>query len=313
MQAKDLLARIDLWWRATRAPFLTASIMPVLLGGAIAYHQTGQLHWGTFLLTLIGAVTVHLGANLLNDYGDHLLGSDARNSDYTPFSGGSRLIQTGVISPSTILAAGLFCLLLTVSIGWLLIWIIEDWGLLVFGLVGLVIALTYSLPPFKLAFRGLGEIAVSLAFGPLIVVGTTYVQTESLNWTSFLISIPAGLLVGLILFINEVQDAQADRASQKITLVVRLQQIEVALLVYRWVVLACFLIILILIFGGILPWIASIYLISLSLLVKAWHLSRQKFTHPQEILSVNALTIQLQIVFTGLLSVALLLDRLLFF
>lgn len=311
MRKVDLLAYFDFWWRATRAPFLTASIMPVLLGGALVFNQNGQLNWVTFVLSLIAAVSVHLGANLLNDYGDHLLGSDARNEKYTPFSGGSRLIQTGLIKPSTIFRVGITFLIITVVIGLILIYLTAAWGLLIFGIGGVFIAIAYSLPPFKLAFRGWGELAVSLAFGPLIVGGTVFVQTQSLDWQIILIAIPAGLLVGLILYINEVQDEAADRVSQKNTLVVKMQNIKRALQIYRLALAFCFILTAVLIFTGLMPLMALIYLLTLPMLQRIWRISKQEFQQPQEILPVNALTIQLQILFTGLLVLALVLDRLL--
>lgn len=312
MRTEDILARLDFWWRASRASFLTASIMPVLLGGAMAFNHSGRIDWLTFLLTLIGTICVHIGANLLNDYGDHLLGSDALNREYTPFSGGSRLIQAGLVQPATIFKVSMAFLLLTVLIGITLVLIIQDWRLFIFGVVGVFIALAYSLPPFKLAFRGWGELVVSLAFGPLIVVGTSFVQLRKFDWASWWVSIPAGLLVGLILYINEVQDEKADRASEKLTLVVRLANMQTVLKIYRWVLLICYLLIPILVLTAQLPILSLLYLLSLVMVHKIWHLSREKFRHPSEILALNALTIQFQIVFIGLLVVALILDKLLF-
>lgn len=305
----EIAAKFDLWWRATRAPFLSASITPVLVGTAVAYHQAGEIDGLIFLLALCGAICAHLGANLFNDYGDHLSGSDEVNQDYTPFSGGSRLIQTGIIPPHNIRRAAILCFVITIIIGVLLIILIQNWALLLFGCLGLLIGVIYSLAPLKLAYRGFGEIAVSFAFGPLIVTGSYFVQTQRINWYILLISVPVGLLVGLILFINEVQDEEADRLSGKATLVVWINNPYRALQLFRYTLLICYLFTATLIILNIVPVTALILILTLPLFRHLWQISKQSFTYPNEILPVNGMTIQLQMLFTVLLAVSFFISR----
>jgi len=305
----EIAATFDLWWRATRAPFLSASITPVLAGTAVAYHQAGEIDGLILLLALCGAICAHLGANLFNDYGDHLSGSDEINQDYTPFSGGSRLIQTGIIQPHKIRRAAILCFVITIIIGVLLINLIQNWTLLLFGSLGLLIGLIYSLAPLKLAYRGLGEIVVSFAFGPLIVTGSYFVQTQRINWQILLISVPVGLLVGLILFINEVQDEEADRRSGKATLVVWINNPYRSMQLFRYTLLICYLFTAILIMLNIVPITALILFLTLPLLRRLWHISKQSFTHPNEILPANGMTIQLQMLFTVLLAASFFLSK----
>ena len=100
------MGKILLWIKATRAPFLQASIIPVLVGTVMAYRD-GFFDLGLFILSLVAIVGIHVGTNVSNDYFDHLSGNDAINLNFTPFSGGSRVIQEGLIAPRTILSVAL--------------------------------------------------------------------------------------------------------------------------------------------------------------------------------------------------------------
>ena len=107
----DLLSLIKLWIKALRAPFFQAVIVPTVLGAAIAWYRTGIFYSGYFLLTILGVVFVNAGTNLANDYFDHKSRADDINKEYTPFSGGSRVIQEGLISQEKIYLAAIvsFC------------------------------------------------------------------------------------------------------------------------------------------------------------------------------------------------------------
>ena len=99
--------RFKIWLRAMRVPFFTATIIPVALGSVIAWHDTASFLWVRFWLTMAGAVLIHAGTNLANDYFDHITGCDEANPTPTPFSGGSRVIQEGLITPRSILGVSL--------------------------------------------------------------------------------------------------------------------------------------------------------------------------------------------------------------
>ncbi|VAW35950.1 1,4-dihydroxy-2-naphthoate polyprenyltransferase, partial [hydrothermal vent metagenome] len=87
------------WCRITRAPFLTATLVPVLFGAAMAHRSGFYISLPWLVLTLFSAAFLHIGTNTLNDYFDHRSGADAANEGYiTPFTGGSRTIQSGLIS-----------------------------------------------------------------------------------------------------------------------------------------------------------------------------------------------------------------------
>ncbi|MDP6585418.1 MAG: pyridoxamine 5'-phosphate oxidase family protein, partial [Anaerolineales bacterium] len=89
---KDIFRKLGLYLRAVRAPFFTATIGPVALGGAVAYFNLGSFNWNLFWWTLLGAIMAHAGTNVANDYADHLSRNDEVNKLASPFNGGSRMI-----------------------------------------------------------------------------------------------------------------------------------------------------------------------------------------------------------------------------
>jgi 1,4-dihydroxy-2-naphthoate octaprenyltransferase len=210
-----------IWIRALRAPFFQAVIVPLLLGTAVAWYQTGDFHWGYFLLALVGVLFVHAGTNLANDYFDHRAGADEINREYTKFSGGSRMIQDGLLGARSILAAALIFFALGGLVGLYLAWV-RGWPILVIGAAGVISGYFYTGAPLRLGYRGWGEFITGLNCGPLVVLGAYYVQARELSWQAAVASLPVGILIATILYINEFSDHDADKAAGKTHLVVRL-------------------------------------------------------------------------------------------
>jgi len=214
--------RIPFWAAVSRAPFFTGSALPVGLGAAAAWYHAGQFHLGLFALTLIGAVLIHAGANIANDYYDHLSGADDINPNFhTPFYGGSRMIQQGLMTPRATLISGLACLGLGAIIG-IALAALRGWPVLAIGAAGALVAFFYTAPPIKLSYRGLGEVAVALSFGVLMVAGAEYVQVRQISAVGLAASVPVALLILLVLYVNQFPDAPADAQAGKRHLVVRL-------------------------------------------------------------------------------------------
>ncbi len=208
--------------RELRAEFLPASLLPVYVGTALAFHQTGQWYWPLFLWCLAGVAALHAGANVFNDYCDARSGNDACNTDFVrPFTGGSRLIQAGLILPCQTLMLAVSLIATGCAIG---VYLAALAGPLVLGL-GLMAAaggLAYSAPGLNLTGRGWGEALVGLLFGILPVLGAFYVQTRALSARACVLALPLALLIMAVLFINQFQDYAADRQSGKRNWVVRL-------------------------------------------------------------------------------------------
>ncbi len=341
-EATDALrARTLLWLRALRAPFFTATLVPVLLGATIAWgdlRATGAQtwDWARFAWMLLGALLAHAGTNLANDYGDHLSRNDEWNKVPSPFNGGSRVIQAGLLAPWKIALAAALCFAGTVAVG---LYLNADIGgapfaatpILWAGLAGCALGAAYTLGPFRLSYRGFGEVAVALGFGPVMVLGAHYVMsagaTAPWNWGApLLASLPVATLVAMIIWINEFQDVPADRAAGKNTWLVRLAEgpggevrYERALRAYEHlgaIALGC--IVLLGVLGFVEPRLASPFAL-LALLglwpgILALRWARQWLARwnapdadrqrlPYELLKVNAATIGLHLL-TGLLLIA---------
>lgn len=288
-----------MWVVKTRAPFFVADIVPVMLGTALAWARTGAFNLWYFLLTLIGAIALNAGTNMTNDYFDHKWGSDEVNTEFAnPFTGGSRLIQMGLVKPEEMLWQGIGFFVLGSLIG-LFLAFTRSLHILWLGVIGVFCGYFYTAPPVRLARTGLGELAVGLCFGPLMVLGAYVVQTRQLAWEPVVAAIPVGLLVALILWINEFQDMKADAAVGKNHLVVRMGRRRAAA-VYGAMLALTYLSIV----GGILldsvtPF-ALVGLLTIPLALQAYRIARVHYDHPRELTPANALTIRIHLL-TGLL------------
>lgn len=207
---------------AMRPPFLTASALPVIVGTVWGARLGGELDAAAFALALCATVLVHAAANVFNDVGDELQGSDRRNTDLvTPYTGGSRVIQRGWLSVPEMLRLSAVLTGLGMLAGASLA-LRAGPAVLVLGLAGIALAVAYSAPRVQLHSRGLGELAVGIAFGILPVCGAAWLQSGRFDAGAFLLAVPVAAWVTDILMINEIPDRDADAAVGKRNLVVRL-------------------------------------------------------------------------------------------
>ncbi len=203
--------------KISRIPFVTAVVLPSLLGGVLAWRE-GNLYVGYLLLTVLGAVSINLGLNLSNDYFDYLSGTDTPNTQPTPFSGGSRSIQEGLMTPKQVLGWSLFFYAIGIAIG-LYFTVTRGWIVLALGALGVFLAFFHNAPPFKLYYlgAGVGELAVGIGCGPVTLLGSYYVQTQRLSAEALWASIPLALLIAAVLYANQFPDYEADKAVGKKT------------------------------------------------------------------------------------------------
>lgn len=256
------------YWAATRPPFLAASFVPCLLGLASAYTAGRGLDGGTALLSILGALTVHAGVNVLNDYYDALNGTDALNRERLyPFTGGSRFIQNGVLSERQMLHFGTALMATTALIGLVLL-PFAGWGLAWIGLAGMFLGWAYSAPPLALNSHGLGEPSVAIGFGLLIVVGCDLVQRGSFALLPVWVSLPYGLLVAALLYVNQFPDRRADDLAGKHHWVVRLGP-ELGRWGYLVLVATANILLMGLVASAALPFGALLALLALPISIKA--------------------------------------------
>ena len=212
---------IQLYFAATRPAFLITTLAACLLGIVGAVHSGVAFQLDTAVLTILLALLVHAGVNVLNDYFDALNGTDAMNNERLyPFTGGSRFIQNGVLTTAQTACFGYALLIIAMFGGLYLSWLVGA-SLLAIGALGVLIGWAYSASPLSLNGRGLGELCVLAGFLG-IVVGADFVQRRTLSLQPFMVGMPYALLVTNLLFINQFPDRKADAASGKRHLVVRL-------------------------------------------------------------------------------------------
>ena len=288
--------------RATRLPFLSATILPVLLGILIAAAH-GFFDPLSAVLTVIGAALVHLGVNVSNDVFDASLGADDANVTPTKFSGGSRVIQYGLLSRGRMAGISLGFFLVAAAIGVVLFVLRGSPALIAIAVAGLIAGLGYTAPPLKLVYRGFGEVAVALAFGPLLILGAYVVQTGGpLSWEPFVASIPHALLVALILYVNEIPDRRGDARAGKRTLPVRLSKATV-LRIYDAVAAVALASVVIGVIGGILPIPTLAILLVVPLMFKVRAGLEPNYENPYGLMAVMAENVKVH-TYAGVLLLA---------
>lgn len=307
----SFMTRVFSWFVITRAPFLSAIIVPILVGASwAAYNNLAQpFPWDLFFLTLFAGIFLHISANTFNDYFDWKSGTDPANNDYfLPYTGGSRSIELGLISEKALFRVAIISLLIASTLGVILAFR-SGQGILLFGLIGALSSYFYTAPPLRLAARkGLGEILIGLNFGPFATAGTVYALSGSVALTDFLIGIPIGLLTTAILWINQFPDEDSDRETGKINLVVLLGK-KRARWGYLLLLAAAFGLLIYWFAAGVLPLGVLLILFSIPLAIYAGRIAVREYDQ-RSLIRANVATIQLQLAFGLLLVAGLLLSDL---
>jgi 1,4-dihydroxy-2-naphthoate octaprenyltransferase len=280
--------------RTTRLPFLTATLVPVTLGILIAASH-GSFDLVAALLTVIGASFVQLGLNVANDVFDTMSGADDANVTPTQFSGGSRVIQYGLVSLRQMATLSSVFYSLAGLIGLILLATHGSSALLVIGVVGFIVSLGYTAPPLKFVYRGLGEIAVALGFGPFMLLGAYVVQTRgALAWEPFVASIPVALLVALILYVNEIPDRRSDARAGKRTLPVRFSRTTV-ITGYNVAVAAAQVVVVAGVVLGVMPIPVLLMLLTIPLALKVSRGLDPNYENPYGLMAIMGTNVQLHL------------------
>jgi len=296
----NVLKSIKLWVKALRAPFFQAVIIPTILGATVAWYHTGVFYLDYFLLSLLAVIFVNAGTNLTNDFFDHKSGNDEANKQFTPFSGGSRVIQDGLITPSKIRVVSIVCFFIAIVIG-LYLAFMRGWVILVIGMVGVFSGYFYTATPAKIGYSGWGELLAGINCGPLVLLGSYYVQTKTITPEAIIISLPVGLLITAILYINQFPDYSCDKEVNKKTLIVRLGP-DKALSGYFILVIFTYLIIGIGTVLRIIPWIALVSFVTLPIAIKALLSLKKYYNSGRKLIPAMGSTIAMHLLIGLLLS-----------
>jgi 1,4-dihydroxy-2-naphthoate octaprenyltransferase len=202
------------WLAGTRPRTLPAAIVPVLIGSGVAAGYDRFSAWRAGLALLV-ALALQVGVNYANDYSDGVRGSDDKRV------GPVRLVAAGLAPPRQVLGAAFGCFLVAGAAG-LALAAVTSWWLVAVGAACIAAAWFYTGGPRPYGYHGLGEVFVFAFFGVVAVAGTAYVEMSRFSWLGLAASVPAGLLAGALLIVNNLRDIPTDTQAGKRTLAVRL-------------------------------------------------------------------------------------------
>ena len=250
---------ISAWWTAFRPNTLIVSIAPVFIGISLSIRDNNFSSYFVAILTLLAAILIQIGTNLINDLYDYIKGADNKQR-----VGPIRATQSGLLSKNSIQKGAFFCFTLALLIGIYLVYI-GGVPILVIGLLSLISGYCYTAGPYPLAYNGLGDIFVFIFFGLIAVPGTYYLQSNILfDINSILIGSSIGFLAVAVLCVNNIRDIESDSKVGKKTLAVRFG-VTIITIVYDIMIISAYVSILIFMFiEGILTQ-SSMFLLFLSL------------------------------------------------
>jgi 1,4-dihydroxy-2-naphthoate octaprenyltransferase len=221
--AHDLLVAV---FRLADPKISIASLVPFVAAVALA-HGGARIAPSVVIAAYAAIFLVEVSKNAVNDLVDFRSGADPALSDSerSPFSGGKRVLVDGLIGEGELTIVGWVAMALAAAVG---TWVATrtDPRLLLLGAFAAAVATAYSVAPFRLSYRGLGELAVGLTYGPGIVLGTMLLLTGGVTREAVVVAATLGILIAQVLIINEVPDERVDRLAGKRTLVVRLGRVR---------------------------------------------------------------------------------------
>lgn len=209
------------WRRALRLYFVLPSILPALLGGVMAWAQGIPINLLHFALVVIGVTVNHFGLNLVDDVLDYRHAVDLQKGEEKNFfTGGSGVLPEGLLKDTQMLKAAALFFGMTAVIG---VYLTLACGspVLVLGLFGMASSIFYTVPPIRFGYRGFGELGLLVNFGPVIVLGSYYVQAQTLALEPLIASLVPGFMMWSMIIINEIPDYETDRRGGKWNLVAR--------------------------------------------------------------------------------------------
>src|SRR5437667_3651806 len=264
------MASLRTWFKATQPRSFVASLVGVTLGTAIAWDHRRTFDLAGLVLAAIGVVCPHAGTNMSNDSIDFQRGVDDLPPHLvSPFTGGARVLPDAAVSLEAHRRVWIGFFAVASVIGLVLaITRPNGWILLVLGAVGGGIGVFYTLPPLALQYHGVGEIAVAIIFGPIVVLGSYAVQTGTLGWEPLLASIPLGLLVAAFLLVNEMPEHETDPRRGKRTIPARIG-LEKSVTLYEVLVATALIFLVATSLLRLVPWVAVIGLVAVLPLARA--------------------------------------------
>ena len=251
-----------------------------------------------FLLVIAGVTIHHFGLNMLDDVFDYLHFVDQSGEvEKNPYTGGSGVLTEGLVTVREMLMAAVICFVVTAVIGFYLAYL-KGWPVLVFGFIGMFSSIFYTVPPIKFGYRGFGELMMVINFGPVIGLGSYYVQSGRLDLEPLMVSLVLGLLMWSMLIINEIPDYEEDRRGGKLNLVARFGRKAGVVLYVAGLILA-YGILLTVVMMKIAPPLALLGFLSLPLAFQSVRVLREHYLDRLRMTPANLMMIRVYVI-TGL-------------
>lgn len=302
------MQKIIIWLKAARLKLHILGVLPVLVGSLIAFDKTGIFHLGNLIFAELITLSVLIATAFANDYAD--IETDKNNKNFNMFSGGSRLIVEGFISPKEMLIATSIASF--VSIGLSIVFLIFFGAspiIFLFNLIGLFVGIEYSLGPLRINYRGFGEFFVFLMYGIFCLL-FGYISQAGIGFDNriFSFSIPIGIAIFLIILITEIPDYESDKIFGKKTIPVIFTK-EASFIIYFIGIILLYLSSLSLYLSGLLnnlEFLGLFFSLPLGIYLVILSLSKNK-TSPKTISILCGLTIILNVWVNGVLCMGLML------
>lgn len=246
------ISTLKLMWQLTRPHTLTATFAPVILGTMLALND-GPINWLLFTAMLVCGLFLQIATNLFNEYYDFKRGLDTTDS----VGIGGALVRHGT-KPSSVLAFALILYGLSILIG-IYICMNSSWWLVVIGIIGMLIGYLYTGGPMPIAYTPFGELFAGLSMGIGFILIAYFIQTGDVSMTSFLVSVPLGILVGGINMSNNIRDIKEDTIGGRKTLAILLgREKAIQLLAISFIVSYAWIVGLV-VFGVVSPWLLFVF------------------------------------------------------
>ena len=282
---------IGAWIQALRLHYVPTSILPATLGSVIAWATHREFNGWYFMLVVIGVTVHHMGLNMIDDVFDYLHSVDRPpDEEKNPYTGGSGVLTGGLLSTGQVLSGAIFCYLVGITIT-VYLTVAIGWPILIFAAIGIFSSVFYTVPPIRYGYRGFGELSLLVNFGPVICLGAFYVQTRSIEWEPFIISLVPGFLMWSMIVINEIPDYEEDRQAGKLNLVARLGRAPGVILYVAGLVCA-YAVILLSAVSGITSFAALPGLLSLPLAYDSVRILRENYLDRMKMAPANLATIK---------------------
>lgn len=287
------------WVAATRYWSFPVSSMPVIATFAYLFSEGMlPLEWRSllvFLLSVLGVIVLHSAGNLLSDWADYRSGVDSEQAYAVPN------LVFGHFQPVEYLRMSIFLFVLGCLIGVGVV-LLSGPAVLLVGAAGVLLTVLYSF----LKYHALGDLDIFIIFGILTVLGSTAAATGAIVWDALVLSVPLGIITVSVLHANNTVDIETDGAAGIKTFAMLLGA-KASSILYRVYMVLPFLCIVVSVCVG---WLRPLALICLIAAVPAWKNFAQAGQFAQKGLDamkgLDQGSAQMQLVFSGLLSLGLL-------